>query len=97
MHRTISPCDNSEGIAALRRRPNATLSGQATYLATLVIVFFLLVHFAPIGGYMMGAISVLSALIASYLALRIALIFNDLADNYEIPNMPRQNGRDGHH
>lgn len=88
---------NSEGIAALRRRPNATLSGQATYLATLVIVFFLLVHFAPIGGYMMGAISVLSALIASYLALRIALIYNDLADNYEIPNMPRQNGRDGHH
>lgn len=88
---------NSEGIAALRRRPNATLSGQATYLATLVIVFFLLVHHAPIGGYMMGAISILSALIASYLALRVALIFNDLADNYDIPHQPRQNGRDGQH
>ena len=84
---------NAEGLAALRRRPNATLSGQMAYLATLVCVFFLLVRFAPVKGYVMGAISIVAAQFAAFVTLRIALMSNDLADHYHVAHTTRHPDR----
>ena len=84
---------NAEGLAALRRRPNATLSGQMAYLATLVCVFFLLVRFAPVKGYVMGAISIVAAQFAAFVTLRIALMSNDLADHYHVAHTTRHSDR----
>lgn len=75
---------HAEGLAALRRRPNATLSGNIGYLATLVTVFFLLVHFHVVPGYMSGAISIVLSQIAAFVIIRLALLNNDFADEYNV-------------
>lgn len=74
-----------EGIAALRRRPNAILAGQAMYLATMVSVLVMLqtTHLVP--GYMMGTTSLLCALAMALVTVRIGIIRTDFEDSYGNP------------
>ncbi len=78
---------HADGLAALRRRPNAILSGQVSYLATLVTVFFLFVHFHTVPGYMAGAISIALAQAAAFIVVRLALLSNDFADEYGVSHV----------
>ena len=78
---------HAEGLAAIRRRPNAILSGQIAYLAALVTVFFLFVHFHTVPGYLAGAISIAAAQGASMLIIRLALLGNDFADEHGIAHV----------
>ncbi len=71
-----------EGKAALQRRPNAILSGQAVYLATMVISLFLLVDTKIVPGYFIGGLSILTALMMSLTTVHIALIWNEFEDFY---------------
>ncbi len=71
-----------EGKAALRRRPTAILSGQAVYLAAMVISLFLLVDTKIVPGYFIGGLSILTALVLSLTTVHIALIWNDFEDSY---------------
>lgn len=75
---------HAEGLAALRRRPNAILSSQATYCATMLIVLSVLVWHQRVPGYMVGVIALVSAQAMALLSLRIALAANDIADRFGI-------------
>jgi len=75
---------HAEGLAALRRRPNAILSGQATYCATMLIVLSVLVWHQRVPGYMVGVIALVSAQAMALLSLRIALAANDIADRFGV-------------
>lgn len=75
---------HAEGMAALRRRPNAILAGQAAYLAILAISLFALVHGELVPGYMAGCLSIVLATLASAVTVRVALLSNDLADAYGV-------------
>lgn len=75
-----------EGKAALQRRPNAILSGQAVYLATMVISLFLLTDTQLVPGYFMGGLSILAALLMSLTTVHIALIWNEFEDFYGGPS-----------
>ena len=61
-----------EGFAAVRRRPNAILSGQIAYLGTLVAV---LASTLPLGmaGWLMGVTAIILATVATTVAVRIHL------------------------
>lgn len=78
---------HAEGLAAIRRRPNAILSGQIAYLAALVTVFFLFVHFHTVPGYLAGAISIAAAQGTSMLVIRLALLSNDFADEHGVAHV----------
>ena len=71
-----------EGKAALLRRPNAILSGQAVYLATMVISLFLLIDTQIVPSYFIGGLSILVALVMSLTTVHIALIWNEFEDLY---------------
>ncbi len=75
-----------EGKAALQRRPNAILSGQAVYLASMVISLFLLVDMKLVPSYFIGGISILIALLMSLTTIHIALIWNEFEDSYGSPS-----------
>ena len=75
-----------EGRAALRRRPNAILSGQAIYLATMVMTLTFLLHTKAVPGYMMGGLAILCALLMSLTTIHIALIWSDFEDSYGAPS-----------
>lgn len=75
---------HAEGMAALRRRPNAILAGQAAYLAILTISLFTLVHGELVPGYLAGCLSIVLATLASAVTVRVALLSNDLADAYGV-------------
>jgi len=75
-----------EGKAALQRRPNAILSGQAVYLATMVISLFLLIDTKVVPSYFIGGISILIALLMSLTTIHIALIWNEFEDSYGGPS-----------
>lgn len=71
-----------EGLAAIRMRPSSILADQIAYLAGLLLVFFVMVHLAPIPGYLMSAVSMVLANVASLAVIRIALYSNRIADDY---------------
>ena len=61
-----------EGFAAVRRRPNAILSGQIAYLGTLVAVLASTLHLG-MAGWLMGVTAIILATIATTAAVRIHL------------------------
>ncbi len=75
---------HAEGLAALRRRPNAILSGQATYCATMLTVLSVLIWQRRVPGYMIGVIALVSAQAMALLTLHIALAANDIADRFGV-------------
>ena len=76
---------HTEGLAALRRRPNAIMAGQAMYLASIVILLFALLETQIVPGYLMGGVSVMAAIAISQLTVRAALVWNDFEDSYGNP------------
>jgi len=85
-----------EGLAALRRRPNAILAGQGVFLATMVIALFVFLESKIIPSYMMGGIAILFGIIMTIITIRIGLIWTDLDDHYGIsvksPTFPDESG-----
>ena len=77
---------HAEGMAALRRRPNAIMAGQAMYLASIVILLFSLLETRAVPGYLMGGVSVMVAIAISQLTVRAALVWNDFEDFYGDPS-----------
>ena len=61
-----------EGFAAVRRRPNAILSGQIAYLGTLVAVLASTLHLG-MAGWLMGVTAIILATVATTVAVRIHL------------------------
>ncbi len=61
-----------EGFAAVRRRPNAVLSGQVAYLGTLIAVLAATLHLG-MPGWLMGVTAIILATIATTAAVRIHL------------------------
>ena len=61
-----------EGFAAVRRRPNAVLSGQVAYLGTLIAVLAATLHIG-MPGWLMGVTAIILATIATTAAVRIHL------------------------
>ena len=61
-----------EGFAAVRRRPNAVLSGQVAYLGTLVAVLAATLHLG-MAGWLMGVTAIILATVATTVAVRIHL------------------------
>lgn len=61
-----------EGFAAVRRRPNAVLSGQVAYLGTLIAVLAATLHLG-MAGWLMGVTAIILATIATTVAVRIHL------------------------
>ncbi|MBR0056242.1 MAG: hypothetical protein IJP66_02840 [Kiritimatiellae bacterium] len=78
-----------EGRAALMMRPNAILSCQIAFLAAQVLVFFALIHVAPLPGYLMSGVSTLLAQVVSVIVLNIAIFSNKIADNYGVAHATR--------
>ena len=61
-----------EGFAAVRRHPNAILSGQVAYLGTLVAVLAATLHLG-MAGWLMGVTAIILATVATTVAVRIHL------------------------
>lgn len=75
-----------EGLAALRRRPNAILSGQAVYLATMVISLLALLSTKALPGYLMGAAAIQVALAMSLTTVHVGLVGSEFEDSYGNPS-----------
>jgi hypothetical protein len=67
---------HAEGLAAWRRRPNATLAGQAVNLATLVCSLFVFLNLG-VPGYMMGALADICAGLATFLTIRMGVAWSE--------------------
>ena len=77
---------HAEGLAALRRRPNAILSGQAVYLATMVISLLALLSTKVLPGYLMGVAAIQVALAMSLMTVHAGLVWSDFEDSYGNPS-----------
>ena len=77
---------HGEGLAALRRRPNAILTDQAVYAAVYVGVLSTVTSGRLLPGPVTGVLGITLAIAASLAALRVALVANDyerrLADGH---------------
>lgn len=65
---------HAEGLAAIRRRPNAILSGQTLYLATLVCSLALMGHSSLVPGSAQGAVAIALAIWAALATTHVALL-----------------------
>ena len=65
---------HAEGLAAVRRRPNAILTGQTLYLATLVCALALMGHSNWVPGYAQGAVALSLAIWAALATMHVALL-----------------------
>ena len=65
---------HAEGLAATRRRPNAILSGQTLYLATLVCSLALMGRIGAVPGYAQGAVALSLAIWAALATTHVALL-----------------------
>ncbi len=63
---------NAEGFAAVRKRPSAVLSGQIAYLGTLIAVLAVTLYLG-MPGWLMGVTAILSATVATTIAVRTHL------------------------
>lgn len=68
---------HGEGLAALRRRPNAILADQAAYAAVYVGTIATVTRSGLLPGAMTGVLGITLAIAASLAALHVALIAND--------------------
>lgn len=68
---------HGEGLAALRRRPNAILTDQAVYAAVYVGVLSTVTSGRLLPGPVTGVLGITLAIAASLGALRVALVAND--------------------
>ena len=68
---------HGEGLAALRRRPNAILTDQAVYAAVYVGVLSTVTRGGILPGPVTGVLGITLAIAASLAALRVALVAND--------------------
>ena len=68
---------HGEGLAALRRRPNAILTDQAVYAAVYVGVLSTVTSGRLLPGPVTGVLGITLAIAASLAALRVALVAND--------------------
>lgn len=68
---------HGEGIAAIRRRPNAILADQAAYAATYVATIAAVTASGILPGAMTGIFGIALAIAVSLAALRVALVAND--------------------
>lgn len=84
----ISAKSYSEGLAAIRMRPSSILADQIAYLAALLLVFFILVHTAPMAGYLMSGVSIVLAHMVSLMVIRLALFSNRIADDHGVTQAP---------
>lgn len=75
---------HAEGLAALRKRPNAVLAGQAVFFGVLVAVLVVLFFF-EVPGYVMGVIALCSASASACITIRIGLALARLEEVYEFP------------
>ena len=77
---------HGEGLAAMRRRPNAILTDQAVYAAVYVGVLSTVTSGRLLPGPVTGVLGITLAIAASLAALRVALVANDyerrLADGH---------------
>ena len=83
---------HAEGLAAIKRRPNAILAGQAVYLATMLCALQIFLHFTIVPGYMMGAVSIIIATFMTYFTVKIGLVWTEFEDKYGDENMHRRYG-----
>jgi len=70
---------HAEGLAAWRKRPNAILAGQAVYLASLVCALFFFLSLGA-SGHLMGVGSIAIAVAATWITIRLGLIWSDFED-----------------
>lgn len=68
---------HGEGLAALRRRPNAILADQAAYAAVYVTTIATVTSARLMPGGMTGIFGITLGIATSLLALRVALVAND--------------------
>ena len=68
---------HGEGLAALRRRPNAILADQAAYAAVYVATVSTVVNGGLLPGPVTGLLGIALAIAVSLAALRVALVAND--------------------
>ena len=68
---------HGEGLAALRRRPNAILADQAAYAAVYVATVSTVVNGGLLPGPVTGLLGITLAIAVSLAALRVALVAND--------------------
>ena len=71
-----------EGLAALRRRPNAILAGQAVFLATMLMSLLFFTRLQTIPSNMIGGLSILISILTTIITIRVALLWNDFEDKY---------------
>ena len=76
---------HAEGLAAIKRRPNAILAGQAVYLATMVLVLFVLLSTEALPGYLMGAAAIHLAAFMALVTVRAGLVWGEFEDSYGNP------------
>ncbi|MBQ7666758.1 MAG: hypothetical protein IJS46_02050 [Kiritimatiellae bacterium] len=65
---------HAEGLAAVRRRPNAILSGQTIYLAVLVCALALMGKSSLVPGYAQGAVALALAIWAALTTTHVSLL-----------------------
>ena len=68
---------HGEGLAALRRRPNAILADQAVYAAVYISVLSTVTRGGLLPGPVTGLLGITLSIAASLAALRVALVAND--------------------
>ena len=68
---------HGEGLAALRRRPNAILADQAAYAAVYVGTISTVVNGGLLPGPVTGLLGITLSIAVSLVALRVALLAND--------------------
>lgn len=83
----------AEGQAALIMRPNAILSSQIAFLATLVLSFFLFVQTSALPSFIVSSVVIMLSHAFALIVLRIALMSNRIADKYGVANPRRHDGR----
>ena len=76
---------HAEGLAAIKRRPNAILAGQAVYLATMVLALFVLLSTGALPGYLMGAAAIHLAAFMALVTVRAGLVWGEFEDSYGNP------------
>lgn len=83
----------SEGQAALMMRPNAILSSQIAFLATLVLSFFVFLQMRALPDHLVSSVVIMLSHAFALIVLRIALMSNRIADKYGVANPRRHDGR----
>lgn len=76
---------HAEGLAAIKRRPNAILAGQAVYLATMVLALFVLLSTGALPGYLMGAAAIHLAAFMALVTVCAGLVWGEFEDSYGNP------------